>query len=301
MTGITASDKSINWESYKVFYYTAKNLNITGAARELYISQPAVSKTISVLESELGCRLFFRKSKGVLLTPEGAELYDHVKRAFEQIAEGEQMLRSRIFMEHGEITIAASDTALRYFLLDRISDFRNLYPDIAINILTYPSDKAVESLRSGEADMAVIVSPLIAGRDLETRTIKDIDYIFIAGKNYPVPGGGKPITLNRIADEDIICMGKGMATRRNLDLFFEKRGLILTPKYALPENELILDFTKRNLGIGIMTAVAAESSIRDGSIVQVRVREKIPSIAIMIVTLKKNLSMQAERFIKSVL
>ncbi|MCI2062045.1 MAG: LysR family transcriptional regulator [Eubacteriaceae bacterium] len=301
MSAITTSDKSINWESYRVFYYTAKNLNITGAARELYISQPAVSKTISVLESELGCRLFFRKSKGVLLTPEGAELYDHVKRAFEEIAEGEQTLRSRIFMEHGEITIAASDTALRYFLLDAISDFRILYQDIAITVHTYPSDNAIESLRSGESDMAVIVTPLISIGDLDMRAIKDIEYIFIAGKDYPVPGGGRPVHLKQIANEDIICMGKGMATRRNLDSFFENCGLMLNPKYALPENELILDFTKRNLGIGIMTAVAAENAIREGSIVQVPVIEKIPTIAITIVTLKKNLSMQAERFIESVL
>ena len=62
---------NINFEYYKVFYYVAKNKNITKTANDLMISQPAISKTIKILEEQIGCSLFTRNKSGVFLTEEG--------------------------------------------------------------------------------------------------------------------------------------------------------------------------------------------------------------------------------------
>ncbi len=68
-----------NLSSYRIFYAVANTENISRAAKELYISQPAISKSIQKLEENLGVKLFERSSRGVTLTPEGELLYTHVK------------------------------------------------------------------------------------------------------------------------------------------------------------------------------------------------------------------------------
>ena len=82
-----------NLNLYYIFYAVAKAKNISGAAKELYISQPAISKAISKLEQNLDTTLFIRNSRGVCLTPEGEMLYEQVHTAFNCIKTGEEKIR----------------------------------------------------------------------------------------------------------------------------------------------------------------------------------------------------------------
>ena len=81
-----------NLSQYRIFYEVAKTGNISRAAKELFISQPAISKAIGKLEDSLDTALFTRNSRGVQLTAEGQILFDHTKRAFEELASGETEL-----------------------------------------------------------------------------------------------------------------------------------------------------------------------------------------------------------------
>ena len=99
-----------NLELYKVFYIVAKNKNITQAANELMISQPAVSKSIKVLERDLGTLLFIRNKNGVTLNNSGEVLYNKIKQAMELIMSAEEDLTSLNNMEKGTINIGAGNT-----------------------------------------------------------------------------------------------------------------------------------------------------------------------------------------------
>ena len=83
-----------NLSQYKIFYEVAKAGNISKAAKELYISQPAISKAISKLEDSLGLSLFTRSSRGVQLTSEGEILFEHAKEAFDTLSRGENGSRN---------------------------------------------------------------------------------------------------------------------------------------------------------------------------------------------------------------
>ena len=100
---------NINFEYYKIFYHVAKASSISAAARELCISQPAVSQAIKALEQAIGIELFIRTKKGVSLTNAGELLYSHVAAGYESISLGEQQLSQLLHMETGEISIGASD------------------------------------------------------------------------------------------------------------------------------------------------------------------------------------------------
>ena len=108
---------NINLEYYKIFYYVAKHGSITKAARELCLSQPAVSQEIKQLEENLGVALFVRQAKGVSLTYEGQVLYSYVEKGYESIIQGEAKVKELIGLEIGEVKIGASDMTLQYFLL----------------------------------------------------------------------------------------------------------------------------------------------------------------------------------------
>ena len=107
-----------NLSSYRIFYTVANTKNISKAAKELYISQPAISKSIQKLEESLGTKLFERSSRGVALTDSGELLYTHVKSAFETLSIGEDRLRRSIELGIGHLTIGVSSTPVSYTHLD---------------------------------------------------------------------------------------------------------------------------------------------------------------------------------------
>ena len=99
---------------YRIFYTVAQCGSISAAARHLYISQPAISKSISNLENELQTHLFERTSRGVSLTEEGQLLFHHVSDAFHSLEAGEAELSRIRDMGLGHLTIGVSTTLCRY-------------------------------------------------------------------------------------------------------------------------------------------------------------------------------------------
>ena len=120
----------INYNHYKIFYYVAKYQNFTQAATILMNSQSNITRTIKVMENELGCTLFVRSNRGVKLTPEGEKLYSHIRIAVEQIQAGEEELTIDKSMTSGTISIGSSGVALRCFLLPILNEFQRRYPKV---------------------------------------------------------------------------------------------------------------------------------------------------------------------------
>ena len=123
-----------NLSQYKIFYEVAKAGNISKAAKELYISQPAISKAISKLEDSLGLSLFTRSSRGVQLTSEGEILFEHAKEAFDTLSRGEQELKRIQEFDIGHLRIGVSNTLCKYVLLPYLKTFIDQYPHMKVTI-----------------------------------------------------------------------------------------------------------------------------------------------------------------------
>ena len=123
-----------NLDLYPVFMQTAKSRSISRAAKEMHISQPAVSLAIGKLEDALGVKLFFRSNRGISLTNEGSILLEHLSSAFSLIEAGEEKLRDIAGLRSGTLRIGASDMTLRFFLLDYLERFRDLYPGVRLTV-----------------------------------------------------------------------------------------------------------------------------------------------------------------------
>ena len=106
---------NINFEYYKVFYIIAKNKNITKAADELNISQPAISRMLKTMEEQLNTKLFIRKTKGVILTQEGNELYNLISNEVSNIINAENNFSKLI--NDKSIKIATNKSILNCYLI----------------------------------------------------------------------------------------------------------------------------------------------------------------------------------------
>ncbi len=145
----------VDWEYYKIFYYVAKYQNFTKAARVLGNNQPNITHSMNRLESQLNCVLFIRSNRGVTLTPEGEMLYSRIASAAVQIQDAEEELSASATLEHGAISISATETALNIYLREA-AGLPHQYPGIRLRISNHSTPQAVQAVKNGEVDFAVV-------------------------------------------------------------------------------------------------------------------------------------------------
>lgn len=273
---------AINYELYKIFYHVANNKNITNAAKELNISQPAISKAIKNLEDQLGGSLFIRTKRGVLLTKEGEEFYHYIKEAIEYIRLGESKYNEMRNLEVGTIRIGVNTTLTKKFLLPFLCKFRDLYPSINIEIVTGVSNQFIPKIRNGFIDLAILST-------YEGEKDKDITYIdcgcihdcFIVGNKYK-DLVNKEFTLKELNNYPLILERKGSNIRRFIDDFAIKNNVILKPTHELASYSLVAELTKEGFGIGFMTKEFIKDEINKKELYILKIKEKIPYRKIVI-------------------
>ncbi|MBU5455838.1 LysR family transcriptional regulator, partial [Caproiciproducens sp. MSJ-32] len=145
---------------YKIFWQVSKSKSFSRAAKELYMTQPAISQSIIQLETELDTRLFNRTTKGVSLTAEGKALYDYVNSAMMLINSGEEKILEFKNLSVGELKIGVGDTISRYFLLPYLEMFHIKYPNIMFKIINGTTLELCSILKAGEIDIAICNFPL---------------------------------------------------------------------------------------------------------------------------------------------
>lgn len=172
-----------NLNNYVIFYTVAKAGNISKAANQLYISQPAISKSISKLEAELGTALFARSSKGVTLTEEGQVLYEYVERAFDSLNMGEENLKNYKELGIGHIRIGVSTSLCKHILLDYLKDFIKENPNIKFSIDCHSTLNTIKLLKNDDIDIGLICNTELPKRIVYS-PVKEIHDVFVASPEY---------------------------------------------------------------------------------------------------------------------
>ena len=269
------------YEYYNTFLYVAKYKSATRAAKELYTSQPAVTRTIKLLETELGCSLFVRSKNGMELTKEGETLYQYVSNAFSTIAKGEELVSQSISIHGGEIAIGTTITALDEFLFEYLEGFHKLYPKIKYRISTQSSDQTVQKLKSGLIDIAFITTPYKASSDLTVKKIKDFDNVIIGGKKFEYLKG-KKLKLEDLKEIPFIHLSKEMQLREYTDEILLKHNMEVETTIEVDSAHMIIPMVKNNLGIGIIPLSLAKDAIDNGSVFVFDLKEPLPKREVVV-------------------
>ena len=202
---------TINYDYYRIFYVVAQCRSFTRAAELLKNNQPNITRCMKNLEQELGCKLFHRSNKGITLTPEGQRFYRRVAAAVEQLQLGEEEIRRDGSLESGSLSISASEAALHMILLDKLSIFRAQYPGVHLRITNETTPQAIERLRDGESDFAVITAPLSTGRTLQQTELLRFTEIPVCGPAYS-DMAARRCTMAELANCPLVCLGEDTST-----------------------------------------------------------------------------------------
>lgn len=264
-----------NLEYLKVFYYVAETGSVTGAAKLLSISQPAVSQAIGQLEFQLGMRLFYRAARGVKLTREGQLLFSYVKNGYEQIELGVQKVLQLKNLEGGEIRIGASDMTLRFFLLPYLEQFHEKYKDIKVIVTNAPTPETLDFLQQGRIDFGVVSTPFEEKEGLEIIKVREIEDIFVAGRRF-TGLKNRTLDLQELEKLPLICLEKGTSTRTYMDAYLSKSKVQIQPEFELATSDMIVQFALRNLGVGCVVRDFAKKDLEAGTLFELRFNQMIP-------------------------
>ena len=274
---------AVKLELYRVFKEVAETGNISLAAKNLYISQSAVSQSVKQLETALQARLFARSPRGVSLTWEGQMLYQYVRSALGLLATGEDKLSQAQQLLLGTLTIGASDTVTSFFLTPYLETFHRLHPGIRLKIVSGRSAKVLSMLRSGAVDIAFASSPSEPG--LSTWSCFATHSVFVAGSGYDCDFD-HVYTRQEIADFPLILLERKASSRVFLEQCFLQSGITLTPEIELSSRSLLVSLAKIGLGVAGVTLEFVQDALLSGDIRMLKTDFTIPSRSVDMCTLQ---------------
>lgn len=279
---------------YRVFYYTARFHNITQAAGALGSNQPNVSRILQQLERALGCRLFVRSHRGVMLTPEGETLYPHIEKAMLHLERGQQALELERALRQGSVSIGASEVALRCLLLPVLRRFHESYPDIQVRLSNYSTPQAVQALREGLVSLAVITTPVELEPEVEKHPLKTIQEVPVCTK---VMASRLPpqCTLGQLAEHSLVSLGRDTMTYRMYEEWFGANGLAFQPNIEAATADQILPLVRNGLGIGF---VPEEFLSEETELCRLRLTVPSPTRQICLLQTGQPKSLAAKKFLE---
>lgn len=291
----------VNFEYYKIFYYVAKYRNFTKAAHALGSGQPNVTRTMNCLEQELHCTLFIRTNRGVKLTPEGEKLFEHVAAAMSQLQAAEAELSASMGLENGSISIGASETAWNIYLLDQLRTFHLEHPGIRLKLYNHSTPQAIRSIKNGEIDFAIVSTPTNVDAPLKERNIQPFQDILVGGKTFATLGC-QELRLAELQKYPLISLGRETMTWHFYHDLFLSHGLELDPDTEVATADQILPLVESELGLAFLPEPMAREALRQGRIVQIKLREPIPERQICMVYDRQHpLSAAAQRLKNDIL
>lgn len=261
---------NINLELYKAFYYVAKNKSISRAADELFVSQPAVSKSIKSLESELNAVLFNRTNAGVTLTYAGEIIYNKIKKAMELISSSIDDLESLNNMECGNINIGAGNTIIQKYLMKYINEFHNMYPNINVKVHTLDTSELIKREQIGLIDIVFTHLPNSFPDNFEVVNLIKLHDILVADKNSKYIN--KVINKNNLEELPLILLPHGASGRKGFDSFCVSNSINIKPLMEVGNDIIIEECAQSGLGIGLVTKEYVQDKINAGDLVELKTR-----------------------------
>ena len=258
-----------NLSSYRIFYTVANTGNISKAAKELYISQPAISKSIQKLEESVGCKLFSRSSRGVVLTDEGKLLYEHVSEAFETLTMGEEKLKRSIELGVGHLKIGVSSTLCKYLLLPYLKEFIRQNPHISISISCQSTNDTLKLLEDNKIDIGLIGKPENL-KNIHFDFLEEIEDIFVASKDYLRNLKARGIQKDHILQSStLMLLDKNNMTRQYIDDYLQENQIIIKDSIDISDMDLLIDFARIGVGVACVIKNFVREDLENGTLMEI--------------------------------
>jgi DNA-binding transcriptional LysR family regulator len=252
----------MNLHQLRIFHTVAQRRNITAAAADLLLSQPAVSLQLQRLEKELGLPLFERGGPKLKLTDAGEVLYraavsilcakDEAERAITELRDGTR----------GRLILGAGTTGGMYVLPRILRAYQDRWPETDVVLQFGTTDALLEKLLQNALDMAVVGGPT-EDRRFVVETVCTDELVLIAAPSHPICSLGK-VTLKDLGGIPFIVPEAGSRTRQLVERKLRDAGVPLRIAMQLPGTEGVKKAVEARLGIGMVSEYAVETECLAG-------------------------------------
>ena len=256
----------MNFKQLEAFILVAELQSFTKAARQLYMSQPAISFQIKALEEDLSVILLQRSERKVALTEAGRLLYPEAKQMlghYNKIKAGLDALRG---LKTGNMVIGASTIPGEYLLPGIIGAFRSKYPGVRVSLRIAGSGDVLKWLQERDIDLGV-VGAIGQQENVEFTKWLDDELVLIVPPDHH--WSGKTIDVSELAGEKMVLREEGSGTRKSMLDILEKQGLStddLKVEMELGSTRSVISAVQAGMGIALVSSWAAADSIEVGKL-----------------------------------
>jgi len=261
----------MNLRHLTIFKTVCEEGSITGAAKNLSMTQPAVSHAINELEESVGSPLFDRVSRKVVINENGKFYLSKVIPLLELYQDLENY--SGILHLQAPLRIGSCITLASYLLPKVVTRFAATNPDIRLKVTASSSQEITEQLLKNELDIGLIEG-VIADDQLEKIPFSSYPIAVICSPGHPfAQQAAQPVTLDRLIKEPLLLREQGCTIRDTFESALSLNNLSADPLWSSANSDVILQAVKENIGIGVVPRIFANDSINRGEVLEIEVKD----------------------------
>src|SRR5690606_26447799 len=230
--------------------------SITGAARRLRISQPAVSKQLAELESALGVALVDRLPRGIRLTQAGELMQTHARRIFRAEEDAELALSELLGLGRGRLSVGASTTIGSYLVPRVFGDFHVKHPGVALELEIGNTTAIQSAVSEGRLDLG-LTEGFVSGESLDVSVFATDEMAFILSPSH-VCAERNEITLDELSHHPLITRERGSGSRAVIDAALQRLGFDWQPAMSLGSTEAVKVAVAQGLGGAFVSRITVE-------------------------------------------
>jgi len=254
----------VNFQQLKIIREAARcEFNLTEVANTLFTSQSGVSRHIRDLEDELGVEIFIRRGKRLLgMTEPGKALLTIAERILDEAGKVRRLADVFTNETSGILTIATTHTQARYSLPKIIKAFRQLYPNVRLELNQGSPQEIVSMLLAGEADIGIASEMLVNNSSLAAFPWFSWHHALLVPKEHELVQN-QPVSLSTLSRYPLITYRQGITGRSRVDRAFQSAGLKPDIVRRAQDSDVVKTYVKLGLGVGILADQACETEEND--------------------------------------
>ena len=258
---------TVDSRQLNAFAALARCGSFTLAAKDLFLTQSAVSHAIKALEDDLGCRLVDRIGKRIQLTLSGEQFLRHTENILREMQAARSGMEAISRWGHGRLRVGASTTACQHLLPTVLREFRESFPKCVIRIEPGDQSRQMELLRAGHVDMAFLLqTPSDVSQDLVFVPLFEDELRFFVAPQHPW-AGLQSVPAGALETETLILYNKLSYTFRLVADYFKEEKIVLSNFIELGSMEAIKELVKLGLGAGVLAPWIASAELANGTLV----------------------------------
>jgi len=288
----------INLNQLRAFYQVAKCQNVSLAARQLFVSQPAVTAQVKLFEESCGLKLFKRKGRNLILTDEGETIFNFSKKIFEYEQKIEDAVAQMKELKKGSLRLGSARTYARYFMPFLLTGFRDAFPHIKIHLDEGSSREMIHSLIELKNEV-VIIAKADEHPNIAFVPFSREELVLILPPNHRLTNRGR-IGFEQFAQEPIIMKDPGSGTRKLVDELFAENECSPNILMETGDAEIIKLLVQHGEGVSFLVKEAVAVELQEKKLVTVPLKKDSIFLDVSIAYLKNQpLSPPAQAFLNS--